>query len=67
MSMGKKKFRTKSAIVAFEQCLAAPTLPESKRPDAVQALAAAKALLQAQDDAVRLLLLFILLPPLVLQ
>lgn len=52
MSMGKKKFRTKSAIQAFEQCLASPTLPDSKRADAIQALKSAKALLQAQDDAV---------------
>ena len=52
MSMGKKKFRTKSAILAFEQCLAAPSLPDSKRADALQALSSAKTLLQAQDDAV---------------
>ncbi|CAM9565396.1 unnamed protein product, partial [Ectocarpus fasciculatus] len=52
MSMGKKKFRTKSAIAAFESCLGAPSLPESKKRDVVEALTAAKRLLQAQDDAV---------------
>ena len=52
MSMGKKKFRTKSAIAAFESCLEAPSLPESKKQDVIEALTAAKRLLQAQDDAV---------------
>lgn len=52
MSMGKKKFRTKSAIAAFEQCLQASSLPDSKRSEVVEAINGAKQLLQAQDDAV---------------
>lgn len=52
MSMGKKKFRSKQAIAAFEKCGNCSTLPENKREDVRKEYMKARALLEKQDAEV---------------
>jgi len=49
--MTQKSFRAKQAIAAFDRCLKCPSLPENKRAEVSAALAKAKEVLQAIDDA----------------
>jgi hypothetical protein len=52
MGMGKKKFRTKQAMQAFEKCGRCTSLPASKRSEVEREYMKAKHLLEEQDAAV---------------
>jgi hypothetical protein len=54
MAMAKRKFRTRAAIEAFERCEQCASLPDSKRGEVAGELARARALLQRQDDEVKM-------------
>ena len=49
LHMAKKKFRSKQAIQAFEDCLKCSTLPDAKRAEIVSELGKAKSRLEQQD------------------
>ena len=49
--MTRKSFRAKQAIVAFDKCLASPTLPANKKAEVQSAADKARAVMKAIDEA----------------
>jgi len=49
--MARKSFRAKQAIVAFDKCLASPTLPADKKAEVQVAANKARAVMHAIDEA----------------